>query len=224
MPPVLLALGVGATTAVFSVLEGVVLRPLPFPEPDRLAVVWQNDRATGTVRENASTSDYYDYLERNRSFGDLAIFGLGTAVLAREGAPPIQLNAASVSRNLLDVLGLELQAGRNFTADEDAPGGPRAVLLTDRVWRDLYGADPTVVGRTILIDDTPHVAAGVLPAGTSADPRMMSRPSMFPTKFRARSAVSRRCASTLSSSPFSGSSPMLRRPMRGFATPMRSWA
>ena len=82
-----LALGVGATTAVFSVLEGVVLRPLPFPDPDRLAVVWQNDRATGTVREQASTSDYFDYLERNRTFDDLAIYGLGTAVLTQEGAP-----------------------------------------------------------------------------------------------------------------------------------------
>ncbi len=160
-----LALGVGATTAVFSVLGGVVLRPLPFPAPDRLAVVWQNDRATGTVRENASTSDYYDYLERNRTFQDLAIFGLGTAVLSRDDAPPIQLNAASVSRNLVDVLRLELQAGRNFTSDEDRPGGPNAVILTDRVWIVLLDSVPQLVGRTVLIDDTPHVVAGVLPAG-----------------------------------------------------------
>lgn len=160
-----LALGIGATTAVFSVLEGVVLRPLPFPEPDRLAVVWQNDRATGTVRENASTSDYFDYVERNRTFDGLAIHALGTAVLAREGASPLQLNAASVSRSLLDVLGLEMQMGRNFTDAEDTPGGPDAVVLTDRMWRDLYGANPSVIGTSVVIDDEAHEVVGVLPSG-----------------------------------------------------------
>ncbi|MEM7413983.1 MAG: ABC transporter permease [Gemmatimonadota bacterium] len=162
---VTLALGIGATTAVFSVLEGVVLRPLPFPEPDELAVVWQNDRATGTVRENASTSDYYDYLDRNRTFESMAIQSLGTAVLARDDALPLQLNAASVSRNLLNVLGLELQLGRNFSEAEDAPNGPRAVLLTDRVWNELFGSDPSIVGSIVTIDDASHEVVGVLPVG-----------------------------------------------------------
>ena len=160
-----LALGVGATTAVFSVVEGVLLRPLPFPEPDRLAVVWQNDRATGTVRENASTSDYYDYVARSRTFGDLAIYGLGTAVLTREGAPALQLNAASVTRNLLEVLRIDMQLGRGFSVEEDQPDGPRVVILTDRVWRDLFAADPAVVGRVLQLDDLPHEVVGVLPAG-----------------------------------------------------------
>lgn len=160
-----LALGIGATTAVFSVLEGVVLRPLPFPEPDRLAVVWQNDRATGTVRENASTSDYFDYIERTRTFDALAIHALGTAVLARDGVAPLQLNAARVSRSLLDALGIELQAGRNFTAAEDAPDGPSAVILTDRVWRDLYGGSESIVGTAVTIDDRSHEVVGILPPG-----------------------------------------------------------
>ena len=162
---VTLALGIGATTAVFSVVEGILLRPLPFDRGDRLAVVWQNDRATGTERENASTSDYYDYLERNRTFDDLAMYGLGTAVLTRPGGPPLQLNAASVSRNLADVLRLEMQLGRGFTVEEDQPGGPAVVVLTDRVWRDLYGADAGVVGRILSIDEMPHEVVGVLPAG-----------------------------------------------------------
>lgn len=160
-----LALGTGATTAVFSVLEGVVLRPLPFPEPDELAVVWQNDRATGTVRENASTSDYYDYLDRNRTFEDLSIQALGTAVLEREGAGPIQLNAASVSRNLMSVLGLEPALGRNFSEVEDSPDGPAVVLLTHRVWLDQYGADESVVGSSAVIDGVLHRIIGVLPEG-----------------------------------------------------------
>lgn len=162
---VTLALGIGATTAVFSVLEGVVLRPLPFPEPHELAVVWQNDRATGTVRENASTSDYYDYLERTRTFDAMAIHALGTAVLARDDALPLQLNAASVSRNLLDILGLELQLGRNFSEAEDQPSGPAAVLLTDRIWNELFGSDPSIVGSRVTIDDVSHEVVGVLPVG-----------------------------------------------------------
>jgi putative ABC transport system permease protein len=160
-----LAVGVGASTAVFSVVEGILLRPLPFPAPDELAVVWQNDRATGTVRENASTSDYYDYLDRNRTFDDLAIYGLGTAVLLRPGAAPVQLEAASVSRNLAPILGVEMQLGRNFTAAEDVPGGPAVVVLTHRVWTEVLGADPEIVGSTLTIDDRPAEVIGVLPAG-----------------------------------------------------------
>ena len=162
---VTLALGVGSTTAVFSVLEGVVLRALPFPDSEELAVVWQNDRATGTLRENASTSDYYDYLERNRAFADLAIHGLGTAVLVREGAPPLQLNAASVSSNLTRVLQVDLQLGRPFSAIEDQPDGPDVVILTDRVWREVFAGEPDIVGRVITIDDFPHEVVGVLPPG-----------------------------------------------------------
>lgn len=162
---VTLALGVGATTAVFSVVDGILLRPLPFPEPDRLAVVWQNDLATGTVRENASTSDYYDYLERSRTFEDLAMYGLGTAVLAREGAPPLQLNAASVSRSLLHVLRVEMQSGRIFSEAEDQPGGPTVVVLTDRVWREVFATAPDIIGRVLAIDDLSYEVLGVLPVG-----------------------------------------------------------
>jgi hypothetical protein len=147
-----LALGVGSSTAVFSVVESILLRPLPFPEPDELALVWQNDRASETVRENASTSDYYDYLERNHSFEDLAIYGLGTAVLVRPDAAPLQLNAASVSQNLAPVLGVEMQLGRNFTVVEDVPEGPSVMILTDRVWSDTFVADPRVAGSVFTIN------------------------------------------------------------------------
>lgn len=162
---VTLALGIGASTAVFSVVEGILLRPLPFPEPDRLVMIWQNDRATGTVRENASTSDYYDYLERSRTVEEMGIYALGTAVLARDGAPPLQLNAASVSASLATVLGIDMQVGRSFTAAEDVPDGPALVVLTDHIWRDLFAAEPTIVGSSITIDESPFEVIGVLPAG-----------------------------------------------------------
>ncbi len=160
---VTLALAIGATTAIFGVLEAVALRALPFPDADRLAIVWQNDRATGTVREAASTSDYYDYLERSRTFEDLAIFSTTTAVLSRTDAPALQLNAVRASRNVLPVLGAEPRLGRGFTEEEDLPDGPLAVMLTEAAWIDLYGGDPGVVGRTILVDDEAHEVVGVLP-------------------------------------------------------------
>lgn len=162
---VTLALGVGASTAVFSVVDGILLRPLPFPDAEALAVVWQNDRATGTERENASPSDYYDYVERNRSFEELAIFNVTTSVLTRDGVDPLQLNTAVVSASLTSVLGLNMQLGRSFTAAEDVPDGPAVIVLTDRVWRDAFGADPLAIGQAIVVDDIPHEVIGVLPAG-----------------------------------------------------------
>ena len=162
---VTLALGIGATTAVFSVVEGILLRPLPFADADRLVMVWQDDRATGTVRENASTSDYYDYVDRQRSFESLGLYALSTAVLSRDGTDPLQLNTALVSESLAGVLGLEMQLGRTFTAAEDVPDGGTVVILTDRVWRDGFGADPQILGTALTIDDAPYEVVGVLPAG-----------------------------------------------------------
>ncbi len=160
-----LALGVGATTAVFSVVESVLLRPLPFRDPDGLAVIWENDRATGTVRENASTADYWDFLERSRSFADLAMYGEGPAVLTRPDTDPRELSAALVTPNLLDVLGVDMQLGRGFTAEESGPGGPSAIVLSDRLWRNAFGADPSIVGTSITVDDLLYTVVGVLPPG-----------------------------------------------------------
>lgn len=163
-----LALAIGATTAIFGVLEAVALRALPFPDADRLAIVWQNDRATGTVRENASTSDYYDYVERSRTFDDLAMFSSGTAVLSRDDAPAVQLNSVEASRNLLSTLGVEPRLGRGFTEDEDRPDGPLSVMLAEAAWVDLFGGDASVIGRTITVDDLAHEVVGVLPGEVEA--------------------------------------------------------
>jgi putative ABC transport system permease protein len=159
-----LALGVGASTAVFSVVESVLLRPLPFPDPQELAVVWQNDRATGTVRENASTADYWDYVERSRTFTDLAMYGLGPNILARDGAEPLLVNTAVATPNLQAVLGFDMQLGRMFTEAESAPGGAYVAVLSDRLWRDAFGADRSILGRAISIDDVSVTVLGVLPA------------------------------------------------------------
>jgi putative ABC transport system permease protein len=162
---VMLALGIGASAAVFSVVESVLLRPLSFFEPDRLAVVWQNDRATGTVREAASPADYFDYVERSRTFTDLAMHGGGPAVLTRPGSDALQLSTAVVTPNMLAVLGVRPQLGRDFTNEDNVADGSGTVLLTHRVWRDLFGADPAVVGRILTINELPYEVIGVLPDG-----------------------------------------------------------
>jgi putative ABC transport system permease protein len=162
---VTLALGIGASTAVFSVVEGIMLRPPPFFDPDRLAVVWQNDRATGTVREDASPADYFDYVERSRTFSALGLVASGTVVLTRPDAEPLRLAAAAVTQNLPSVLGISMQLGRGFTPGEDVPGGRGVTILSDRFWRNTLAADPSVIGRVVTIDGEPTEVVGVLEAG-----------------------------------------------------------
>lgn len=156
-----LAVGIGTTTAVFSVVQGVLLRPLPFPEAERLVMVWENDRATGTHRENVSALDYYDFVERARGFDGMAIYWQNTAVLLRPGSDPVQLNTARITWNLPDVLGAPFQLGRPFSPEEDRPGGPAAVILSDRLWRGAFEADPAVLGSIVVVDDVPHTVVGV---------------------------------------------------------------
>ncbi len=156
-----LAVGIGATTAVFSVVQGVLLRPLPFPEAERLVMVWENDRATGTTRENVSALDYYDFVERARGFESMAMYWRNSAVLQRPGSEPTHLNTARITRNLPEVLGTPLQLGRSFTPEEDSPGGPAAAILSDRLWHGAFEADPAVLGSTVVVDDVAHTVVGV---------------------------------------------------------------
>ena len=109
-----LALGIGATTAIFSVVNEVLLEPLPFGDPDQLVMVWENDRATGTIREASSTADYYDFVDRSRSFTMMTMFGTGTVNWTRSNGNPRQLAVNSVLHIHDDVLGLDLQLGRGI--------------------------------------------------------------------------------------------------------------
>lgn len=160
-----LSLGIGASTAVFSVVEGVLLRPLPYEDPQELAIVWQNDRATGTVREPASPSDYFDYVDRSTRFEALGMVFASQAVLSRPGSSPLRVATAELSAGIDDILGIEMQAGRAFLPGEDTYGGPAVVILADGFWRNEFGADPEVVGRTLVVDGSPHEVVGILPPG-----------------------------------------------------------
>jgi predicted permease len=158
-----LALGIGATTAIFSVVNGVLLRPLPFEDPASLAVVWENDRATGTTREAASVPDYFDFVRRTRTFEALAMYAFGPASMSRDDGEPDRVDVAAVSHGLDEVLGIRPQLGRGIDAAEDQPDGDLVTLLSDDFWRSAFDGDEGVLGRTVRIDDRTHTIVGVLP-------------------------------------------------------------
>ena len=164
-----LALGIGANTAIFSVVNAVLLKPLPFPEPDQLIAVGMTDlRAKDqTVLNSMSYPDFFDFRDQNRTLASIAVYrDRSFALSAEEGAT--SLRGQKVSGEFFDVLGIKPQIGRAFTrADEQAGGGPAGftVILSHEFWQQHYGADPNVVGRMITLDRRPYTIAGVMPPG-----------------------------------------------------------
>src|SRR5688572_6207767 len=163
-----LAIGIGATTTIFTVMNGVLLRPLPYEAPDRLAIIW-NDLGEGAQSLPAvSALDFRDYRERSRAFeGFAAASGPGLVRLrgnlTGEGDPE-RVDLSPVTANFFPLLGVTPMLGRNFTADEEVPNGPRVALLSHRLWQRRYGGDPGLVGRAVAIDGVEHEVVGILPA------------------------------------------------------------
>lgn len=158
-----LALGMGANTAIFSAVDGVLLRPAPVADLERLVIVWETDRNTGTVREPASLPDYLDFVERSRSFASLAALGASDVTLAASTGEPQRLPALSITRSLLPLVGIAPIAGRNFNAAEAAVNGPPAVLIGESLWERMFGRDLAAIGSTVRIDDRSRTIVGVLP-------------------------------------------------------------
>ena len=158
-----LALGIGANTAVFSVVEGVLLRRAPVEDIDRLAVVWGTDRASGTTHEPSSVPDFLDFERMTRRFSDLAAVLPVEANLTTAEADPVQVAGMRVSHRFLPMLGIRPQAGRVFTSEEDRPSGEKVALISERLWRRDFERDAAAVGRTVRIDDVPHTVVGILP-------------------------------------------------------------
>ena len=160
-----LALGVGANTAVFSVVRGVVLRPLPYDDPAGLVALWLEFRGQhgGPSREiAASEPEYLELREATRLFSDIAAYWTGEANLGGLDEP-VRLSTASVSANFLDVLGVTPHLGRAFAPGEDTPGADPVVMLGHGLWRRAFGADSAVPGRSVLINGRHAVVIGVLP-------------------------------------------------------------
>ena len=158
-----LALGIGANTAIFSVVDGVLFRPAPFADLGRVMMVWETDRASGTTREPAAIPDFRDFQQRARGFETIAALVPTEANLTREGADPRRLPALGVSREFFSVTGLRPIEGRTFTAEEDRAGGPRAALISEALWAELFTRDKGAIGKTIRLNDVEWSVAGVLP-------------------------------------------------------------
>lgn len=158
-----LALGIGATTAIFTVLDTVVLRPLPLEEPDRLVVVWERNDGQGIERERPSAPNYHDWREGTRRFEGLAAWTEESLTLSG-GAQPDVLSAVSATSNFFDVLRARPLLGRTFAAEEGVGEGSRVAVLSYGAWQRVFGGDAAVIGRTIVLDQAPFEVIGVMPA------------------------------------------------------------
>ena len=165
---VTLGLGIGANTAIVSVLDGVLLRPLPFEAPDRLVMLWETDRRSGTTREPGSWPDYLDFQAGlTGTLANLAAIQ-GTAVsYTPSGAEPTRLRSLAVTASLFETLGVRAIAGRLFTSDETAPGGPRVAVLAEGFWRSRLAGDPAVIGAALSFGDQAYTVIGVVPDAAS---------------------------------------------------------
>lgn len=155
-----LALGIGANAAIFSVLSAVLLRPLPYAEPDRVMSVWVSIR--GAEQPWLSAPEVLDYQKGTPAFAAIAAYHATSENITGEGAPE-RVAVSQVTRNMFDALGLEPLLGRRFTAEEDAPNGRRVVAIGYDMWRQRYNGDPAVLGRTIRVNGAPATVVAVLP-------------------------------------------------------------
>ena len=155
-----LALGIGANTAVFSVVDGIMLSPLPYPAPERLVAIWPG--------HFASSGELELLQQRARSYvGSMAAFSPGWGVTLTRAGEPMQLAGARMSTNFLTVLGVRPRLGRAFVSGEEVPGSSRVVLLSDALWRGRFGGDERIIGRSITLDGSPNTVVGVMPPGFS---------------------------------------------------------
>ena len=160
---VTLALGIGANTAIFGIVNAVLLRPLPYHEPDRVVLLWSH--WTNWTKTWLSEPELADYQQQAHSLEHVAAFSSTSFNLTGgPGSEPLRVLAAQVQPEIFGALGAAPIAGRVFTADEDRPGHERVVMLTEGLWRSQFGSDPSIVGRTIDLDATAYTVVGVLPA------------------------------------------------------------
>lgn len=157
-----LALGIGATTALFSVVKAVLLSPLPYREPERIAVVWSSWK--GFPQTWLSYDEYEAYETEIPAFENVALFSDG-ALNITEGDEPERLRSGSVQHDLFAILGVSPALGRVFTADEDKPNGPTVVMLSHALWKRRYAGDSAIVGRTIQLNGRAATVVGVMPSG-----------------------------------------------------------
>lgn len=156
-----LALGIGANSAIFSVVNAILLRPLPYKNPNQLVVVWENATHLGFPKDTPSPANFLDWRQQSTVFEGMSAFAERSFNLTGVGEPE-RLDGRRVSANLFDVLGVKPIIGRTFVAEEDQPG-TKVVLLNESLWKRRFGSDPSVIGRAVNLNGEPYTVVGVLP-------------------------------------------------------------
>ncbi|HEX6647967.1 MAG TPA: ABC transporter permease [Pyrinomonadaceae bacterium] len=159
-----LALGIGANAAIFSVVDGVLLRPLRYPNADQLVRIWSADQKSGQRFLETSYQDFQQFKQHTKAFAAMAAFAEANRILRDEKQEPINVTVARVSEGFFPVFSIAPKLGRDFSAAESAQG-ERTVILSNRLWQQRYGANPDLLGQTVTIDGESHVVIGVLSDG-----------------------------------------------------------
>jgi predicted permease len=159
----ILALAIGANSAIFSVVNAVLLRGPAFEEPERLVAVWEARAANNTTRNVVSAYNYTRWRERARTFTDMAALTSGSANLSGDGDPE-RVPTGAVTGNVFALLGVKAHVGRTLTAEDSRPGAPDVAVISEGLWRRRFGGDPAIVGRSITLEGKPATVVGVMPA------------------------------------------------------------
>jgi putative ABC transport system permease protein len=157
-----LTLGIGVNAAIFSVANNVLLRPLPFPQPEELVMVWETAPRLGFPRNNVAPANFIDWREQNRSFSYIAVFGGDSLSLTGRGDPE-RIEGQRVSASLFPLLGVAPVLGRTFTAEEDSPNGPGVIVLSHGLWQRRFGSDASIIGQSLTLNRHPYTVIGVMP-------------------------------------------------------------
>ena len=177
----LVTIGIGANVAVFTLANFVLVRPLPFPEPERLMRVWE--RHAGYSKMELSPANYRDMIASSTSFTALAAYNGNSMSLVGQGEPQ-RIEGASVTGNLFSTLGRPALIGRYFNEQDDQAGAPGTVILSYALWQTAFGGDPNLVGKPLSLDNQPYTVIGVMPH----DFRFPARDTQFWTPFRFKEA------------------------------------
>lgn len=159
-----LALGIGANTAIFSVIDAVLLNPLPYRKASRLVMIWEQNRERGWFHNIVSAANFLDWRKQNHVFARMAAIDEATYDVSGTGEP-MEVQGEQVSADFFSVLGVHPTLGRTFTQDEDQPRSARVAVLSDELWKQRYGGNPGIVGDTIRLNGLPYTVVGVMPPG-----------------------------------------------------------
>jgi putative ABC transport system permease protein len=160
-----LAIGIGATTAIFSVVNGILIKPLPFPESDRLIALRHQAPAEGAYDQPASAALYFTYAENNETFESVTLWSSGMAGVTGGGDPPEEVRQLQATHEFLSTLRIQPVLGRGFTQADGAEGGPDTVILSHPYWQRRFGGNQNVIGRSLVVDGEPREIVGILPQG-----------------------------------------------------------